>query len=413
VVRWTSARGMVIDDGHGHPARMIGVGIDVSHLKQLEEELRLQHHRKDEFLAMLGHELRNPLAAINHAVELLSSGSAEEIEAVRQVIRRQSLNLGRLVDDLLDVSRITRGHVALTRRTVSLSEVVNGGVEVWRHLINEKRQQLIMNVPPNAHWLDGDATRLTQVFANLIHNAAKFTPEDGTITVTAREEDGSVLLSVRDDGPGMTPEMLKQAFELFVQESPTLDRQQGGLGLGLTLVRRLVEMHGGTVEARSGDGLGGTEIIVRLPLTAPDDVAPKVVAPAAAQSARPRRVLVVEDNPDVRTMLVYLLKRDGHEVRAVGDGPEALTAAEEFLPEIVLLDLGLPGMDGYEVARRLRASSRTAEALLVALTGYGQAEDREKAYAAGFDQHLLKPAEPAEVRELIRKGRVKIELADA
>jgi CheY-like chemotaxis protein len=241
-----------------------------------------------------------------------------------------------------------------------------------------------------------------------VHNAAKFASIGGAISVTAGEEDGAVVLRVRDDGPGMTPDTLAHAFELFVQGSPSLDRQQGGLGLGLTLVHRLVEMHGGKVEARS-DGAGqGSEIIVRLPL-APRPETPAVAAePVQLPIGRPerRRVLVVEDNDDAREMLVYLLRHDGHEVRSAGDGREAIAAAEAFAPQIVLLDVGLPGLDGYEVARHLRASPRTSDALLVALTGYGQAEDRERAFAAGFDHHLLKPAEPGQVRDAMSWERV-------
>ena len=406
VVRWTGARGIVLDDGRGRAVRMIGVGIDVTPQKQLEEELRLEARRKDEFLAMLAHELRNPLAAIVHAVDLLSSDEPDEREEARRVIRRQTRHLARIVDDLLDVSRITRGQIRLEKRRVALSEVVSAGVEVWRHLLSQKRQRLTIELPRSAMWVDGDSGRLTQAIANLVHNAAKFTPEGGSIAVTAAEEDGLAVLRVRDDGQGMTGDVLAHAFELFVQGPPSLDRQQGGLGLGLTLVRRLIEMHGGTVEAKS-DGPGrGSEITVRLPLAATVEAGVAVEEESGtAAPARPRRVLVVEDNRDAREMLVFLLRRDGHEVRAANDGPAALGEAESFAPEIVLLDVGLPGMDGYAVARELRNSPRTAGALLVALTGYGQAEDRHKAFAAGFDHYLLKPAEPAQVREVMRQKR--------
>jgi PAS domain S-box-containing protein len=404
VIRWTVARGIVLDDEKGRAARMIGVGIDVTQQKQLEEELRRQHQRKDEFLAMLAHELRNPLAAVVHATDLLSSDNAAEAEESRRVIRRQTRNMSRLIDDLLDISRITRGQITLEQRRVSLSEVVTAGVDVWRHLVARKRQRLTIDAPKHPLFVDGDATRLTQVFANLVHNAAKFTPDGGTIAISMAEEDGNAVLRVHDDGQGMTPEVLAHAFELFVQGSPALDRQQGGLGLGLTLVRRLVEMHGGTVEARSDGPDRGSEIAVRLPRLAGDEDA-AIPAPAPVSRAhadRPKRVLVVEDNSDVRDMLVFLLQRDGHDVRAAGDGPAALAQTQSFVPEIVFLDIGLPGLDGYAVARQLRATPRTAEALLVALTGYGQAEDREKAFAAGFDHHLLKPTEPAQVREMMR-----------
>lgn len=405
VLRWTSARGVVVEDAHGRAARMMGVGVDITHLKQLEEELRLQHRRKDEFLAMLGHELRNPLAAIVHAVELLWSSDPAESEHARRVIRRQTRSMSRLIDELLDISRISRGQITLERRRLSLGEVVSEGVDVWRHLISQKRQRLTVEAPKSATWIDGDATRLTQVFANLVHNAAKFTPEEGTIAIAVSREDGTAVVTVRDNGSGMTPEVLTHAFELFVQGPPSLDRQQGGLGLGLTLVRRLVEMHGGTVEAKSAGPARGSELVVRLPIAEVDEGAARAEPPVRhAAAAGRRRVLVVEDNPDARHMLVILLERAGHDVRAASDGPAAIAAAESFVPEIVLLDVGLPGLDGYAVARKLRSSPRTADAFLVALTGYGQEDDRERALAAGFDHHLLKPAEPAAVLETVARA---------
>lgn len=403
-VRWTSARGHVVRNDEGRAVRMLGVGIDVTRLKELEEELRLQHRRKDEFLAMLAHELRNPLAAIVHAVDLLSSRTPSEIDASRAVIDRQARTLARLVDDLLDVSRITGGHVALERRPIQLADVVNAAVDVWKHLVTQKRQRLTINAPTDSLWIDADATRLIQVFANLVHNAAKFTPERGTIAVTLTEENGWAVLRVRDDGRGMTPDVLAHAFELFVQGPPSLDRQQGGLGLGLTLVRRLVEMHAGTVEVNSAGTDRGTEVTVRLPLTIPEGkVAPDPIT--RSRSSIRRRVLVVEDNIDARDMLVYLLKRDGHDVRVASDGPSAIAESESFVPEIVFLDVGLPGLDGYEVARTLRAAAQTEHALLVALTGYGQEEDRQKAFDAGFDHHLLKPAAREEILRMMQMER--------
>ncbi|HVE70338.1 MAG TPA: MASE1 domain-containing protein [Thermoanaerobaculia bacterium] len=406
VLRWTSARAIVIEDAEGRAARMVGVGVDVTHLKQLEEELRLQHRRKDEFLAMLGHELRNPLAAIVHAVELLWSNDPEEVEGARRVIRRQTRNMSRLIDELLDISRISRGQITLERRRLALPEVVSAGVDVWRHLVSQKRQRLTIDAPKSAVCVDGDATRLTQVFANLVHNAAKFTPEGGTIAITVSGNDGSAVVTVRDDGQGMTPDVLAHAFELFVQGPPSLDRQHGGLGLGLTLVCRLVEMHGGSVEAKSAGPGRGSEVVVRLPLPEAEESAAAAPPPVRSDApARRRRVLVVEDNADARDMLVILLRRAGHDVRAASDGVAAISAAEAFVPEIVLLDVGLPGLDGYGVARKLRSSPRVSDAMLVALTGYGQDEDRERAFAAGFDHHLLKPAEPAAVLELIGRER--------
>jgi two-component system CheB/CheR fusion protein len=404
VLRWTSARAIVVEDAEGRPSSMVGVGVDVTHLKELEEELRLQHRRKDEFLAMLGHELRNPLAAIVHGAELLSASDPAEIEQARIAIRRQTRTMSRLIDELLDISRISRGQITLERRRLRLSEIVSAGVDVWRHLIAQKNQRLVKEAAKETIWVDGDPTRLTQVISNVVHNAAKFTPAGGTITITTARDDGQAIVAVRDNGQGMAPEVLAHAFELFVQGPPALDRQQGGLGLGLTLVRRLVEMHGGSVEAKSEGPGRGSEVIVRLPLSGPAEPAgADSIKPAAP--ARRRRVLVVEDNADARDMLVLLLKRSGHDVQAAGDGVAAIAAAQSFLPEIVLLDIGLPGLDGYGVARQLRSSPDTSGAFLVALTGYGQDEDREKALDSGFDHLLLKPAEPAAVLELMTRQR--------
>lgn len=414
VDRWMDARGQVLEDDNGRVVRMVGVGIDVSRRKELEEELRLQarqmaeaDRRKDEFLAMLGHELRNPLAPIVHAVDLLDRRDARFAEQAREIIRRQSEHLTRLVDDLLDVSRITRGTVRLERRRVTLAAVVAPAVDTWRHLIARRCQQLTVEIPEQPIWLDVDPTRFTQVIANLLHNAAKFTPEEGRITITGGEEDGSMVLRVRDTGEGMSRDVLSNAFELFVQGPPPLDRPQGGLGLGLTLVRRLVELHGGSVAAVS-DGIGrGSEFSVRVPIAAPrleaEASAPGAVAESAMLAARrSRRILVVEDNVDAREALALLLEQDGHDVRTAGDGARALAEAQRFTPDVVLLDIGLPGLDGYAVAQQLRALPQCSSALLVAVTGYGQAEDRALSRAAGFDHHLLKPVEPLHLLELLR-----------
>jgi len=400
VVRWTDARGTVLADESGRAVRMIGVGIDVTRQKELEEQLRTHDRRKDEFLAMLAHELRNPLAPILHATNLLTSSEDGDAEEARQVIRRQTLHLARLVDDLLDVSRITRGSVHLDRRPVTLAEIVNAAVDMWRHLIAQKQQRLSIDIVEPPVWLDADPTRLTQAIANLVHNAAKFTPADGRIEVTAGEEEGVAVVRVRDSGQGMSEDVLAHAFEMFVQGPPPLDRPHGGLGLGLTLVRRLVGLHGGAVEASSKGAGRGSEFVVRLPV-APAPVAKASVASAAPAKRRARRVLLVEDHADARRILALMLKRDGHDVRTAADGPSAVAEAKEFAPEIVLLDIGLPGMDGYAVARQLRALPQCDGARLIALTGYGQPEDRELSRAAGFDEYLLKPVEPASLLAML------------
>jgi two-component system CheB/CheR fusion protein len=416
VERWTDARGQVVEDEKGRPIRMVGVGIDVSRQKHLEEELRQQaeqmreaDRRKDEFLAMLAHELRNPLAPILHAVELLGRRDPALADRAREIIRRQAGHLTRLVDDLLDVSRITRGKVRLEVRRVTLGEVVSAAVDVWRHLISERRQELSVDLPDEPVWLEVDPTRLAQTISNLLHNAANFTPEAGRIAITASREDGSVLVRVRDTGAGMSPDVLARVFDLFVQGPPPPGRPHGGLGLGLTLVRRLVELHGGTVEALSEGPGRGCEFVLRIPAAAASPEA-RPTGEARREEAVPRaavgsrRVLVVDDNEDAREALRFLLEEDGQEVRTAGDGPGAIVEARNFRPHVVLLDIALPGLDGYAVARALRKMPECDGALIVAVSGYGQAEDRTRSREAGFDEHLLKPVAPERLLGIVRRS---------
>jgi two-component system CheB/CheR fusion protein len=412
--RWTDARGQVVEDELGRPVRMVGVGIDVTRRKRLEEQLRRHaqqlsetDRRKDEFLAMLSHELRNPLAPILHAAELLEHGNADLARQAREIIRRQSAHLTRLVDDLLDVSRITRGTVRLERRAVPIREVVDAAADTWRHLLSQKNQVLTIDLPPDVVRLDCDSTRLAQVVSNLLHNAIKFTPEGGRISIAAKREDGAVAVRVRDDGIGMAPEQIERFFDLFVQGPPSLDRPQGGLGLGLTLARRLAELHGGTVEARSEGPGFGSEFTVRVPVGTPGEEPPaksSATDTSAATPRRARRVLVVDDNEDAREALRFLLEDEGHDVRTAGDGVSALAETERFSPEVVLLDIGLPGLDGYEVARAMRMMDAGRNALLVAVSGYGLPEDRARSRAAGFDDHLLKPVSPEILLDLVRRA---------
>ena len=372
------------------------------------EQLVQSDRRKNEFLAMLGHELRNPLAPILHAVDLLEvADSAAEGERWREVIRRQARHLTRIVDDLLDIARITRGTVRIERRRITLGEVVAASLESSRPLAAARRQHLEVKLPERALWVDADPTRLAQVVSNLLHNAIKFTPDGGRIELAAGEDGGWIVVRVRDSGAGMTPEVLASAFDLFAQGGAAPDRPQGGLGLGLTLVRQLVELHGGTVTATSEGSGRGSELVVRLP-AAPAEGASPAAAPApagaAAVEAGPRRVLVVDDNADAVASLAELLRLDGHEVREATDGREALAQADDFRPEVVLLDLGLPGLDGWEVATALRRRAGGGGALLVAISGYGRSEDRARSRAAGIDLHLVKPVEPGRIRELVRDG---------
>jgi signal transduction histidine kinase/integral membrane sensor domain MASE1/ActR/RegA family two-component response regulator len=430
--RWIAVRGQALEDDAGRPLRMVGVELDVTERKRLEQELRQKaellaesDRRKNEFLAMLAHELRNPLAPILHAVDLLEGGeTGPRAERWREVIRRQTRHLTRIVDDLLDIARITRGAVKVERRRVLLSEAVAAGVENCEPLASGRRQDLSIELPRQPIWLDADPTRLAQVVSNLLHNAVKFTPEGGRIELSAALEDGWAVVRIRDSGAGMSPEVLASAFDLFAQGGAPLDRTQGGLGLGLTLVRRLVELHGGTVTAASEGPGRGSELVVRLPAVAaaaataePARAAASGGAPLAAGAiggpgpdggapAPARRVLVVDDNVDALESLTTLLRIDGHEVRAAADGPGALAEAEHFRPEIVLLDLGLPGLDGYAVASALRELPGCDRALLVAVTGYGQSEDVARSRAAGIDHHLVKPVEPSRIREMVRRSSV-------
>ena len=404
VVRWSGARGQVVLDRAGRPARMVGVGIDITRQKALEEELRLRaeqmseaDRRKDEFLAMLAHELRNPLAPIVHAVELLGRGGPEIAERARKIIGRQSEHLTRLVDDLLDVSRITRGTVRLEVRRVALTEAISSTLDTWRQTFEQRGQELVVDLPGEPLWVDVDPTRLAQAVSNLLQNAASFTPHGGRITVSARENAGEVVLRVRDTGAGMTPEVLATVFEPFVQGPPPAGGRPGGLGLGLTLVRRLVELHGGTAAGVSEGPGTGSEFIIRLPTARlalqsgeSRDGGSEAPAPMRPEEGG-RRVLVVDDNADAREALRFLLEDEGHEVRTAADGPEALAVAASFVPDVVLLDIGLPGMDGYEVARRLRDLPQCRSVFIAAVSGYGQPEDRIRSQEAGFDEHLLKP----------------------
>jgi PAS domain S-box-containing protein len=360
--------------------------------------------RKDDFLAMLAHELRNPLAPIRNAVEiarLIGVGDAK-LKWAREVIDRQVTHMSRLVDDLLDVSRITRGKIQIQMQPVEVTAVVARAVETSRPLIEARRHELTVSVPADPIEIEADLTRLAQVIANLLNNAAKYTDEGGRIWLTVERQGDEVLFRVRDTGIGIPPDMLGKIFELFTQVDRSLDRSQGGLGIGLTLVRTLTEMHKGRVEAFS-DGPGrGSEFVVRLPVLRPGSLpSPAKTADGRAHGPAARRILVVDDNVDAAESLALLLQIGGHEVRTAHDGPAVLSLAKTYLPEIIFLDIGLPGMDGYEIARRLRQQGETARALLVAVTGYGQEEDRRRSQEAGFDHHLTKPVNPQDLQSLL------------
>jgi PAS domain S-box-containing protein len=393
--------------------------VDLSERKRLEEELHQRvgqlaqaDRSKDEFLAMLAHELRNPLAPVRNALQIMKQPGASGLilEKMRSMIERQVLHLARLVDDLLDVSRITRGKIQLRREPVHLAAVVGRAVETCQPLVEARRHQLTVSLPEASVRLEGDSTRLEQILTNLLNNAVKFTEEGGHIWLTAVREGAEIVLRVRDTGIGIAPEMLPRIFDLFVQAERRTDRSQGGLGIGLTLVRRLVEMHGGTVQASSPGLRKGSEFIVRLPVLAEVPRDNGVGMPGEAEPApaflSPSRILVVDDNADSAESLATLLRLGGHEVRVAYGGREALEIAQAEQPQIVLLDLGMPGMDGYEVARRLRQQPGMERVFLVAVTGWGQEEDRCRSSTAGFDQHLVKPVEPAALQKVLAHSKV-------
>ena len=386
---------------------------DISDRIRLERQAQEQaksladlHRRKDEFLAMLSHELRNPLSPILNAVHLLRLQGGENLiqQEARSVIERQVGQLSRLVNDLMEVSRITTGRVRLERNRLDARSVIERAVESARPLIDRRRHDLSVSLPPQPIWLHADSTRLEQVVVNLLNNAAKYTDEGGRIGVTLQQEGDEMVLRVRDTGLGIAPELLLHVFDLFTQADRSLDRSQGGLGIGLSLVQHLVGMHRGTVEVQSA-GLGqGSEFTVRLPvLLSPAVQAPAIRAPAAPaeQTMRGLRILVVDDNEDSAEMLARLLNRSGHDVRTAYTGPAALDVAAAQFPDVVLLDIGLPGINGYEVARRLRLLPRLNDVRIIAMTGYGQDADRQLAREAGFDSHLTKPIDYQKVVELL------------
>ncbi len=358
--------------------------------------------RKDEFLAMLAHELRNPLAPIRNAVTLLRKRPANDpiVEQMSAMLDRQVTHLAQLVDDLMDVARITSGKIELRLGPTDLDKVVRRTVEAVGPLLTERRHRIAVSVPAQPVWVRGDAVRLEQILTNLLQNAAKYTPPGGNVMVTLLTADTSAELRVADTGIGIRAEMLPRIFDMFQQGDRVQGRLIEGLGIGLTLVRNLVDLHGGTIEATSA-GLGrGSEFIIRLPLCAPG---PATQESTTRPERRPRKVLVVDDNKDAAHSLAVVLRHEGHDVREVYDGPAALAAVAEASPQVVLLDIGMPGMDGYEVARRLRQTPGFNATPIVALTGFGSAEDHRRSREAGFNQHLTKPVDPEALLDILAR----------
>ncbi len=399
--RWFLSRAIPIRDAEGRVARWFGTNTDVTEQRQAEEALVEADRRKDEFLATLAHELRNPLAPVRSSLEImrLAGDDLGAIEQARGVVDRQVAQLERLVDDLLDVARVDRDQLALRR--VDLKSIVQLSLETCEPLAEEAGLRVDVEVPDEPLPLDADAARLAQAFSNLLTNACRYTPEGGRVTFAVRREGDEVVATVRDTGRGIPPEMLPRVFEMFTQVDGGDGETASGLGIGLALVRRLVELHGGRIDAFSEGAGRGSEFVVRLPLA--DCRAEKVEAqaPDAPRAAESRRILVVDDNADAADSLARLLEISGHETAVAYDGEVALKTAETFGPDVVLLDIGLPEIDGYEVARRIRARPRVRDAMLVALTGWGQEDDRRKSRESGFDHHLVKPVDLRTLRELL------------
>jgi len=395
--RWFRLTGEPVPDATGAVDKWVGTCTDIEERRRAEEGLREADRRKDEFLAMLAHELRNPLAPIRNTVKLLrqSGHSDAASEWGRDVIERQVEQLTRLVDDLLDVSRITRGKIQLQLEPLDLATVVAGAVETSRPVIDLRRHRLQLSLPDEPVRVQGDLVRLTQVVSNLLNNAAKFQEERGEIALGVAREGDQAVIRVRDRGVGIPTEMLGKVFDLFAQVERSVDRSEGGLGIGLSLVKNLVELHGGTISAASRGRGHGSEFVVRLPCSTADQAAAERESPSAPEAGlvRPLRVLIVDDNRDAAESLAMVLGMRGYDASVCHDGFAALEAAQRTQPQIVLLDLGLPGLDGFEVCRQLRRQGLD-KAHIVAITGYGQDDDRRRTREAGFDDHFVKPVDP-------------------
>ena len=410
-LRWVTNIGRASYDGDGQPLRMVGTVSDITDRKRTEQALRDEAQRKDEFLALLAHELRNPLAPVRMTVGLLSARAGEDavVARCRDIIERQTAQMARLLDDLLDVSRLSRGKVELELARVTLGEVIDAALETCRPLNEKQSHQLVVELSQDARAfvLLADAARLVGVFSNLFNNAAKYSHPGGRIEVSATLEQGQGVVWVRDKGIGISPEVLPHLFELFVQSSEARRHAPGGLGIGLSMVSRLVQLHGGSVVASSAGPGRGSEFCVRLPPAPPAPASASASGRPEAAALQPvrRRVLVADDNVDAADMTALLLQTLGCEVCVVNDGESALREADRLRPDVVLLDLGMPGLDGYETCRRIRAQPWSIAMALVALSGWSREEDRFRSREAGFDLHLAKPVEPSVLIQAVRDAR--------
>jgi PAS domain S-box-containing protein len=397
-----------IRDASGTVVGVVLVFRDASSERQMARSLLEADQKKDEFIAVLAHELRNPLAPILQAVQIARAPRVrpEQLRWSLDIIDRQARTMGSLLDDLLDVTRITRGTVEVSKSRVPLAEVVNGAVETARPAIEARKHSLMLNLPSEAVTVEVDPLRFSQVIANLLANAAKYTDPGGVIRLTASHQDRQLTLSVSDTGVGIDPPALPRVFDMFVQVKGALDRVEGGLGIGLAVSKKLVELHDGTIEARS-EGLGrGSEFVVHLPCVVASGASAATTSPSTPASngqSSGLRVVIADDNRDAADSLAMLLQMDGHQISLAHDGVQALSLIKQIRPEAALLDIGMPGMNGYQVAEQVRADPLSAQIMLVALTGWGQAQDLERAHAAGFDHHLVKPAELSAVRALLQR----------
>jgi PAS domain S-box-containing protein len=403
-MRWIASQARAFTDASKQARRLLGVNIDITERKKAEDALLEADRRKDEFLAMLGHELRNPLGVINTSAQLLTLKASPEpaLIQLRDMIARQVEQMSRMLDDLLDVSRITRGQIRLKTESCDFSEIVRNMINDHRGHFDESGLRLIADLPDTPLWVMGDRTRLAQIVGNLLYNASKFTDHGGSVTIRMVEAPGpAALLTVRDTGIGIEPEMLKHVFEPFIQSDHSIDRSRGGLGLGLALVKGLVELHGGEVGAQS-DGPGrGCEFTISLPLHRQAALPPGETAASGKENTPQRRILIIEDNPEAARSLQMYLELTGHQVEVAHTGPDGIEAARRFRPELVLCDIGLPGLDGYAVARCLRHESDLNGTYLIAVSGYGQEGDQRRAQEAGFDLHLSKPVDLERIDTII------------
>ena len=389
---------------NGEVESIIGISRDITERKRTEEALRQADHQKNTFLAQLAHELRNPLAPIRNAAQIFRSNPVAEPKLLwaSEVIDRQVGHLSRLIDDLVDVSRISRNNLELRTQRIALQDVIRGAVEIGRPVVDQNHQELTVNLSAEPVYLHADLARLTQVVMNLLINAAKYTEPGGHIELIAALEGADAVIRVKDDGIGIDATGLPRLFDMFFQVDPTLERSQGGLGIGLSLVRSVVKLHGGTVTAHSAGTGKGSEFVVRVPaLSVAMPVVPLKVADNGVKAAPERRVLVVYDNRDAAESLAIFLQLGGHSVHTAYDGVEAVEAAESFRPDIVLLDIGMPKLNGYEACRRIRDTAWGKDMTVIAQTGWGQDEDKRRTHEAGFDGHLVKPVDPVAVMKIV------------